>query len=431
MRRSSSPRKSIAPPVAPAMGPSGRRRSLRARPKSRSRARPNRSISRPVEFTRSSPRKSRVPQKRPASGCAAAAASSDCSQPGPTSTASLINATSSAPAARARRSARLFPRAYPWLSGRRRTVTAGKSARSREAVESLEPLSTTTTSSRARASCAESARRQSGSQSAPRWVTTMPWTSGGAVCATCCACLLSVGINASPLAAPRTGVGRYIAGLLAGLEQVQDPEVRFRALFAPGAAVRSPSGIVARAFRAARAAAKRLPAAYEMAQAARGAALAAERRNGLTLYHETNHAAPPFSGPVVLTVHDLSTLVVPQTEEPARVRHFARALRLHARDAQRVVPPTEAIARQVVERLGVARDRVRAIRHGVDARFRPDGPKAKPVPGPYVLYVGALGPRKGVDTLLTAFDVLPEPLRRAHSLVLAGPLQRIDPARLE
>ena len=207
--------------------------------------------------------------------------------------------------------------------------------------------------------------------------------------------------------------------------------MRFRALFAPGAAVRSPSGIVARAFRAARAAAKRLPAAYEMAQAARGAALAAERRNGLTLYHETNHAAPPFSGPVVLTVHDLSTLVVPQTEEPARVRHFARALRLHAREAQRVVTPTEAIARQVVERLGVARDRVRAIRHGVDARFRPDGPKAKPVPGPYVLYVGALGPRKGVDTLLTAFDVLPEPLRRAHSLVLAGPLQRIDPARLE
>jgi len=243
--------------------------------------------------------------------------------------------------------------------------------------------------------------------------------------------LLSVGINASPLAAPRTGVGRYIAGLLAGLEKIQDPGVRFRALFAPGAAVRNPSGIVARAFRAARAAVKRLPAAYEMAQAARAAALAAERRHGLTLYHETNHAAPPFRGPVVLTVHDLSTLVVPQTEEPARVRHFARALRVHARHAQRVITPTEAIAKQVVERLGVAKERVRAIPHGVDARFRPDGPKAKPVQRRYVLYVGALGPRKGVDTLLAAFDALPGPVRREHALVLAGPLQRIDPARLE
>jgi len=243
--------------------------------------------------------------------------------------------------------------------------------------------------------------------------------------------LLSVGINASPLAAPRTGVGRYIAGLLAGLEQVPDPGVRVRPLFAPGAAIRSPGGLAARAFAAVRAAAKRLPAAYALADTARAAALTAELRRGLTLYHETNHAAPPFAGPLVLTVHDLSTLIVPETEEPARVRHFAPALRMRARDAARVVTPTEAIARQVVERLGVSAERVRAIPHGVDPRFRPEGPSASPVPGRYLLYVGALGPRKGVDTLLAAWRALPEPVRREHALVLAGPLQRLDPAGLE
>ena len=207
--------------------------------------------------------------------------------------------------------------------------------------------------------------------------------------------------------------------------------MRVRPLFAPGAAIRSPTGLAARAFAAVRSAAKRLPAAYALADAARAAALSAEQRRGLTVYHETNHAAPPFQGPVVLTVHDLSTLIVPQTEEIARVRHFAPALRLHARDAARVVTPTEAIARQVIERLGVAADRVRVIPHGVDARFRPDGPSASPVPGRYVLYVGALGPRKGVDTLLAAWRALPGPLRREHALVLAGPLQRLDPAPLE
>ena len=92
-------------------------------------------------------------------------------------------------------------------------------------------------------------------------MTTMAWTS----CATPSPVLLSVGINASPLAAPRTGVGRYIAGLLAGLEQVPDPGVRVRPLFAPGAAIRSPGGLAARAFAAVRAAAKRLPAAYALA----------------------------------------------------------------------------------------------------------------------------------------------------------------------
>ena len=243
--------------------------------------------------------------------------------------------------------------------------------------------------------------------------------------------MLSVGINASPLAAPRTGVGRYISGLLAAFEQVPDPGVRVRPLFAPAKIIRSPRGFTARAFATLRAVAKRLPAAYELADTARAAVLAAEQQRGLTLYHETNHAAPPFRGTVVLTVHDLSTLIVPQTEEPARVRHFAPALRMHARDAARVVTPTHAIAQQVIERLGVPAGRVRAIPHGVEPRFRPDGPSASPVPGRYVLYVGALGPRKGVDTLLAAWRALPEPVRREHALVLAGPLQRLDPAGLE
>ena len=243
--------------------------------------------------------------------------------------------------------------------------------------------------------------------------------------------MLSVGINASPLAAPRTGVGRYIAGLLGAIERAPDPDVKCRALFAPGAAIRTPTGMAARAFAFARSAMKRLPAAYALADAARAAVLVSEQRRGLTVYHETNHAAPPFDGPVVLTVHDLSTLIVPQTEEPARVRHFAPALRVHARRAARVITPTEAIAAQVVERLGVARDRVRAIPHGVSERFTPEGPTASPVPGRYVLYVGALGPRKGVDTLLQAWRALPEPLRRDHALVLAGPLQRLDPAGLD
>src|SRR5207244_2841850 len=87
-------------------------------------------------------------------------------------------------------------------------------------------------------------------------------------------------------------------------------------------------------------------------------------------------------------------------------------------------------AREVVEVLGVPRERVRAIPHGVDPAFRPDGPRARPVPGRYLLYLGALGPRKGLETLIEAFAALPEPIRRAHDLVLAGPHDGIDPARL-
>jgi glycosyltransferase involved in cell wall biosynthesis len=206
--------------------------------------------------------------------------------------------------------------------------------------------------------------------------------------------LLDVGINAAPLAAARTGVGRYIAGLLQALEAVEG--IRARPLFAPGAPARN-----------LRAAVKRLPFAYALADAARAAVLLRERP---TVYHETNHAAPFFAGPVVLTVHDLSTVLHPQMQERARARHFARALRSRARDAARVIVPTAAIGREVVAHLSVPVERVRAIHHGVDARFSPAAQER----GTFVLYAGDAGPRKGLDTLRAA-------LPAGATLKLVGP----------
>ena len=212
--------------------------------------------------------------------------------------------------------------------------------------------------------------------------------------------MLDVGINAAPLAAARTGVGRYIAGLLDALAALAPEGVRARPLFA---APSSSAGL--------RAAVKRLPGAYALAEAGRAMLLERERRRGMSVYHETNHAAPPFRGPVVLTVHDLSTVLHPGTQEPARARHFARSLLARARKARRVVVPTEAIAREVRQHLRVEPSRLRVIHHGVDARFTPPGDRPR---REFVLYVGDQGPRKGLETLRLALPFGVE-------LVLAGP----------
>jgi glycosyltransferase involved in cell wall biosynthesis len=207
--------------------------------------------------------------------------------------------------------------------------------------------------------------------------------------------LLDVAINAAPLAAVRTGVGRYIAGLLDALAAARPDGLRVRPVFLPGPLDR---GL--------RAGIRRLPFAYALADARRAAVLWRERPS---VYHETNHVAPSFRGPVVVTVHDLSTLLYPQTQDRARARHFASRLP-RARRAARVIVPTQAIASQVVERLGVLPGRVRVIHHGVDARFGP----GKIPRGEFVLYAGDAGPRKGLDTLRAA---LPE----GTELRLAGP----------
>jgi len=216
-------------------------------------------------------------------------------------------------------------------------------------------------------------------------------------------------------------VGRYISGLLQGLSSLEPVAgFSFQPLFGPRAVAFSARPGAGEAVRRL---AKRVPFAYALAEASRAVSLETLRRNGLSLYHETNHAAPRFRGPVVLTIHDLVTLLYPETQERARARHFARALLHRARDATRIIVPTEAIGREVVQHLGVAPERVRAIHHGVDAHFVP---APSPREGP-LLCVGALDPRKGLLTLLEAYDALPARLSRAHPLVLAGPAGLLSP----
>jgi glycosyltransferase involved in cell wall biosynthesis len=251
-------------------------------------------------------------------------------------------------------------------------------------------------------------------------------------------------------------VGRYILGVLGGLARLRAGGEAFevRPLFAPAAAL-TPSaaadgssserraaaraGTMA-ALRAVRSAAKRAPFVYPLLDAARSVALVlSQRGQPFGVYHETNHAAPRTRLPVVLTVHDLSTLIMPATQEKKRADHFGRALREHARDAARVITPTQAIAEQVVAELGVPRDRVRAVHHGIDpslvealASKRGGPPQERPafpgIAGPYLLFLGALEPRKGLPDLLDAYDALPAPMARAFALVLGGPSERIDDA---
>ena len=210
--------------------------------------------------------------------------------------------------------------------------------------------------------------------------------------------MVEVGINAAPLAAARTGVGRYIAGLLDALGKLRPEGIHARPLFLPGAPARGLRALV-----------RRLPGAYEVAEAVRAAALDREHlQRGLSVYHETNHAAPRFAGKTVLTVHDLSTVLHPGTQDQARARYFSRLLHERARHAARVIVPSAAIAREVREHLHATR--VTVIPHGVDAIFTPGaGPRRD-----FLLFVGAIDPRKGVETLLAAAG--------EREVVLAGPL---------
>jgi hypothetical protein len=139
--------------------------------------------------------------------------------------------------------------------------------------------------------------------------------------------LLSIGLNCAPLLAPRTGVGRYILGLLHGLRSIAPDggagePFSVVPLFVPAAALAvdgpaalgaARSGEALDRWRRARAWVKELPLAYEARELWRALLLERARRNGLSLLHETNHAAPRGRLPVVVTIHDLATLLYPES----------------------------------------------------------------------------------------------------------------------
>lgn len=128
----------------------------------------------------------------------------------------------------------------------------------------------------------------------------------------------------------------------------------------------------------------------------------------------TQYTAPlGYTGPLVVTVHDLGFLHVPESF-PRGLRAALRALvpRSIARAAQ-VITDSEFAARDIVMRYGVRPEKIAVIPLGADARFRPvDQAETVDVlarydlrPG-FLFSLGRLNRRKNLERLLQAYGRL-------------------------
>ena len=233
------------------------------------------------------------------------------------------------------------------------------------------------------------------------------------------------GLDAIPLTIPRAGVGHYtfeLARALALAAPEDEFELAYPSSYAPldlkGRESLPPNLCEARVRVGA------LGRRWWSAGLPRYAG-----RRGFRLFHGTNYDVPLWGGAArVVTLHDLSQFVHPETHEPRGVRRARRRLPLMARAADAVVTPTEAVRREVCEHLGVTPSKVFAVHEAARSCFRPlERAEAEGVvrelgvDGEFLLAVGTIEPRKNLQTLVRAFeDVLRErpgvPLR----LVVAG-----------
>lgn len=132
----------------------------------------------------------------------------------------------------------------------------------------------------------------------------------------------------------------------------------------------------------------------------------------------------------VATLYDLIPLVHPARHlaKPDYRAWYYRRLALLKRCGL-LLAISSSTKQEAEERLHIPGGRIAVIHGAADAVFRPTLPSTEEracwrqawrIDAGFVLYAGGYDAHKNVDSLLVAYAALPEPLRKAHPLVLAG-----------
>lgn len=151
-------------------------------------------------------------------------------------------------------------------------------------------------------------------------------------------------------------------------------------------------------------------------------------RAGVQLLHSTAYVQPLLCPTrSVVTIHDLSFILMPETFKRGNQLYLSALTRISARRADRVIAVSENTRQDVIRLLGVTPSKVEVVHHGIEPEFRPIEPsvvegfrRRRGLPDRYVLHLGTLEPRKNLPTLLRAFAQARREYGLSHELVLGG-----------
>jgi alpha-1,3-rhamnosyl/mannosyltransferase len=210
--------------------------------------------------------------------------------------------------------------------------------------------------------------------------------------------MIRVAIETNALYIARTGVSRYIQGLLQGLHEVQPSDVSFYELAWPveNFHYRQPQ--------------RALKTAYRELFWARCLAPSLVRRQGTQVVHSTSGGliSMPPGLPEVITLHDLALIRHPQRYRPWQLWSGKRRYpRLHR--ARLIICVSRFTANEATELLGLPSSRMRVIHHGCDFGDRHPHPCALPrdleVPAEFFIFVGSLEPGKNLALLRQTYQL--------------------------
>jgi alpha-1,3-rhamnosyl/mannosyltransferase len=237
---------------------------------------------------------------------------------------------------------------------------------------------------------------------------------------------------------PATGIGHYITELLGELPaQDADLEVLPACGMLLGrwwnrrsrASRPAESGVVQAGGSGNRGHARRVPAWARdgILRAYASAFRVVGRMAGCRVYHEPNHIAMPWPGPVLTTIHDLSALRHPEWHPADRVAWYRREFNAGLARTSHFVAVSQFTRQEMVDLLGMPAERITVVPLAARRIFHPRPAEEVAAfldrggwPRDYVLFVGTMEPRKNFERALAAYAALPSGLRERFGLVVVG-----------
>jgi glycosyltransferase involved in cell wall biosynthesis len=143
------------------------------------------------------------------------------------------------------------------------------------------------------------------------------------------------------------------------------------------------------------------------------------------VFHAWEELIPPSKDtPVVATIHDLAMLKFPETANPSTLaKHQAAWKRLKETDAH-VIAVSQATKKDVIEMLGFKPEKVHLVYEALPEEHQltitndeaAEALRRMGLNRPFILFVGAVEPRKNVERLIEAWI----PFQNDLDLVIAG-----------
>lgn len=237
---------------------------------------------------------------------------------------------------------------------------------------------------------------------------------------------MRIAFNATSLLSPFTGIGQYTYQLAKGLQARSDLNLDF--FYATGWSKNLRDRPVAGIVPIKSVVKKIIPNIYAVNRLIQQHRFQRGAAKQVDVYHEPNFLAFKFSGPTVLTVHDLSWVRFPEAHPSERVRAMNRYFESSLQRATRVVTDSEFVKQELMDVFGLSSDLIRPIPLGVDALFHPRTKVETQAVlahhqlthGHYLLSVGTLEPRKNLQTVLQAYSQLPSSIQQHFPLVIVG-----------